>query len=96
MIAARITGWVLIALALLMASGDVVLALGNGQHAGLVAGEIWTLVAGRAPDAAAPAASFGAMLLALPAWAAIGPVGIVMVAAFRPRRSRKLKYRRYN
>ena len=94
LIAGRITGWALIALALLMASGDAVLALGTGEHAGIVAGDLWMLVAGKAPESANRTASLGATLLAWPAWAAIGPLGIILVAACRPRRHKKLRYRR--
>jgi len=91
-VAGRIAGWVLIALALLMASGDAVLAFGSGDHVGIVAGDLWILVAGRAPQAGT-AASLGAMLMAWPAWAAIGPVGVLLVAACRPHR-RRVRYRR--
>lgn len=84
----------MIALALLMASGDAVLAFGTGDHTGIVAGTLWTLVTGHRPDMAATA-SFGAMLLAWPAWAAIGPVGLALVVACRPRR-RRFRYRRSN
>ena len=94
LIAGRILGWILILVALLMASGDAVLALGTGAHAGIVAGDLWMLVAGHAPEASAPSTTFGATILAWPAWAAIGPVGIIMVAALRPRRSRKLRFRK--
>ena len=90
----RIAGWILIALALLMASGDAVLALGTADHASIDAGVLWTLVAGRAPDGITPA-SFGAMLLAWPAWATIGPVGLALVAACRPRR-RRFRSRRFD
>ena len=87
----RIAGWTLVAIALLMASGDAVLALGSGEHAGIAAGDLWMLFAGRAPESGA-AASFAAMLMAWPAWATIGPVGIALVAACRPRR-RRFRYR---
>jgi len=92
MVAGRIAGWLLIALALLMASGDAVLALGSSEHVGIVTGDLWMLVAGHAPPVGA-AASLGAMLLAWPAWAAIGPVGVLLVAACRPHR-RRVRYRR--
>jgi len=93
LIAGRIAGWLLIVSALLMASGDAVLALGSGEHIGIVAGDLWMLLAGHAPQMGT-AASFGAMFMAWPAWAAIGPMGIALVAACRPRRSRRLRYRR--
>jgi hypothetical protein len=94
LIAGRITGWALIVLALLMASGDAVLALGTGEHAGIVAGDLWMLVAGRAPETSTASTSLGATLLSWPAWVAIGPIGMILIAACRPRRPRRLRYRR--
>jgi hypothetical protein len=92
-VAGRIAGWLLIALAVLLASGDAVLAFGTGDHQGIVAGTIWTLITGRLPEVAANA-SLGAMLMAWPAWVAIGPVGLMLVVACRPRRHRRFRYRR--
>jgi hypothetical protein len=94
LVAGRIIGWMMIALALLMASGDAVLAFGTGDHGGIVAGTLWTLVTGHSPDTTSTA-SFGAMLLAWPAWAAIGPVGLSLVVACRPRR-RRFRHRRFD
>src|SRR5579871_2055018 len=87
LVAGRIAGWGLIAVAVLLASGDAVLALGTGEHGGIVAGTIWTLITGQPPELAANA-SLGTMLMAWPAWAAIGPVGLMLVVACRPRRHR--------
>jgi hypothetical protein len=92
-VAGRIAGWLLIALAVLLASGDAVLAFGTGDHQGIVAGTLWTLITGRLPEVAANA-SLGAMLMAWPAWVAIGPVGLMLVVACRPRRHRRFRYRR--
>jgi len=95
LIAGRITGWTLIVLALLMASGDAVLALGTSDHVGIVASDLWMLVAGHAPEPnATTTTSFGARMLAWPAWLAILPIGIILVATCRPRRSRRLRFRR--
>ena len=94
LVAGRIIGWTLIGLSLLLASGDAVLAVGTSEHSGIVAGTLWTLVTGKAPESAAPAETFTTMLLAWPAWAAIGPIGIVLVATCRPRRPRRLRFRR--
>jgi NADPH-dependent ferric siderophore reductase len=92
LVAGRIFGWTLIALALLMASGDAVLALGPGEHLGIDAGTLWMLVAGRMPDEAT-VPSFGAMLMNWPAWTAIGPFGVLLLLACRSRR-RRFRYRR--
>jgi hypothetical protein len=94
-VAGRIAGWFLIAFAVLLASVDAVLAFGTGDHQGIVAGTLWTLITGRLPEVAANA-SLGAMLMAWPAWAAIGPVGMMLVVACRPRRHRRFRYRRHD
>ena len=94
-VAGRIAGWVFIALAVLLASGDAVLAFGTREHGGIVAGTLWTLITGRLPEVAANA-SLGAMLMAWPAWAAVGPVGLMLVVACRPRRQRRFRYRRHD
>ena len=94
LIAGRVIGWTLIVLSLLMASGDAVLALGTTEHSGIVAGTLWTLVTGKAPEPTTTTESLASMLLAWPAWAAIGPVGIMLVAMCRSRRPRRLRFRR--
>ncbi|PKU22736.1 hypothetical protein [Telmatospirillum siberiense] len=84
----RLFGWGLLGLALLMASGDVVLALGPGDHAGLLTRDVWVLLAGHAPQADAPPSSFGHLLMACPAWAAVAPLGGILLWACRSRRRR--------
>ncbi|MGC2856809.1 hypothetical protein ACM64Y_15160 [Novispirillum sp. DQ9] len=92
----RLLGWVFIGLAILTASADAVVALGNSNHDSLATGEVWTLIAGRAPhfgDAAATGlwatlADTAAWVMDLPAWVVIGPLGALLVAAFRRRQHR--------
>ena len=95
LVAGRVAGWVLIALAVLLASGDAVLAFGTGEHGGIVAGTLWTLITGHAPEVKATA-TIGSILMAWPAWVAIGPVGLMLVVACRPRRHRRFRYRRHD
>jgi hypothetical protein len=77
----RLVGWSLVAVALLMASADVVLAFVPGDHAGIAARDIYVLVAGKA----VPPVS---TVLAWPVWAFLGPLGMVVLWACRRRRRR--------
>lgn len=93
----RFLGWMFIGLAILTASADAVMALGAGSHESLAAGEVWTLIAGRAPDfeTAAPGLPgilglVGDHIMSLPAWVVMGPLGMALVAAFRRRARRNL------
>jgi hypothetical protein len=81
MVFGRLVGWALVGLALLMASGDAVLALGPGDHIGIAARDIYVLLAGKALQ---PAVA----LMKWPAWAFIGPAGVALLWTCRPRRRR--------
>lgn len=89
----RVLGWVFMGLAILIASADVVMALGSANYDSLATGEVWTLIAGRSPDFGADAAAgglerLGAWVMDLPAWVVMGPLGLLMVTVFRRRRFR--------
>ncbi|MFA7430303.1 MAG: hypothetical protein WCZ23_09130 [Rhodospirillaceae bacterium] len=93
----RVVGWVFIGLAILIASADVVMALGNSDYDSLAAGEVWILLAGKSPAFMEGAAAgvldhLGAWIMDLPAWIVMGPLGIVLATVFRrrPRRHRPL------
>lgn len=95
MVVGRLCGWLLAGFAILMASADVVLALGPGEHAGIATGDVWTLLAGQPPvagqsSAGASLATLGVAMMAAPAWAIIGPVGVALawLCRHRPRRHR--------
>jgi hypothetical protein len=88
MILGRLVGWGLLGLALLMASGDVVLALGPGDHLGLMTRDVWVLLAGRAWEADNLSSSLGNMLMAWPAWTLLAPTGLIILWSCRPRRRR--------
>ncbi|HVI53150.1 MAG TPA: hypothetical protein VM661_18220 [Candidatus Sulfotelmatobacter sp.] len=83
----RVVGWAFLVLAMLMASGDAVLAFAPGEHARLMTADIWLLVSGRVPRFE-DLPSLTALLLALPAWLVAAPVGGVLLWACRPRRRR--------
>ena len=84
----RLVGWGLLGLALLLASGDAVLALGPGDHLGLVTGDVWVLLAGRSLQPDGLPASLGSVLMAWPAWTLLAPLGGMLLWACRPRRRR--------
>lgn len=95
----RLLGWMFIGLAILTASADAVMALGADNHESLAAGEVWTLIAGRAPDfGAATAGPFGMLglvgdhIMTLPTWLVMGPMGAALLVAFR-RRARRTMFR---
>ena len=84
----RLVGWGLLGLAFLMASGDAVLALGPGDHLGLMTGDVWVLLAGKALQPNLLPSSLGSMLMAWPAWALLAPLGLATLWTCRPRRRR--------
>jgi hypothetical protein len=84
----RLVGWGLLGLALLMASGDAVLAFGPGDHLGLVTRDVWVLLAGRTWQTDNLPSSLGNVLMAWPAWALLAPVGGMLLWTCRPRRRR--------
>ena len=88
MLFGRLLGWALVGLAILMASGDAVMAVDPGDHTGLVTGDVFMLLAGRALPSANFSPTVGTILNAWPAWALIAPMGIALLLACRPRRRR--------
>lgn len=90
MLLGRIVGWLLVVVAVLMASAEAVLALETGTYSGLIAGDLWTLVAGRAPPEAETASTWwefaAGRAMDSPAWVLIGLSGAVVMYACRARR----------
>lgn len=88
----RLIGWVFVLVAILMASGEAVMALGTGTYDGLATGEMWTLLAGARPvEGVQPgdlAGTLAALLMELPAWLAVGLIGTTLVVTCRKRRHR--------
>jgi len=93
MLVGRLTGWLFLGISLLMASGDAVLALGPGEHIGIVTRDVWLLLAGRAWEPATP--SFASLLMTWPAWTVIAPLGLLLLWSCRHRRRRAGRSRRY-
>jgi hypothetical protein len=89
----RVVGWVFIGLAMLVASADAVMALGNTDYDSLAAGEVWVLLAGKSPAFLEGAAAgvldrAGAWIMDLPAWVVMGPLGMALATLFRRRTHR--------
>jgi hypothetical protein len=94
MLMGRFVGWLFLGVSLLMASGDAVLALGPGEHLGIVTGDVWLLLAGRAWDPSH--ASLASFLMAWPAWTLVAPLGILLLWSCRQRPRRHARIRRFN
>jgi hypothetical protein len=95
----RAAGWMLVVMAILMASAEAVMALGTGAYTGLATVDVWTLLVGQTPDFAAQTgsmeilAALGASIMALPAWFAFGACGIFLLHVCRRRRQRRRVFR---
>ena len=95
----RVMGWLLIGLAVIMASADAVLALGPAEYAGIITADVVTLIAGHTPDTSDAGRSvfstLTATLLDMPAWIAVGLMGLSLSVACRQRqRQRRFVFRR--
>ena len=89
MVFGRVIGWLLIGVAVIMASADAVLALGPVEYAGIITADVVTLLAGHSPDTteigSSTVDSIQAMILDLPAWIAVGLMGIGLSVVCRKR-----------
>ena len=95
----RIVGWGMIAVALLMASGEAVMALGTGTYHGLATSDVWALLWGQTPQvdqSNVPGDMWllaMAIFMAMPAWAVVGPIGVVVAHLCRRRPPRGRLFR---
>ena len=46
----RAFGWTMVLAAILMASGEAIMALGSGSYQGLATADVWALLWGQTPD----------------------------------------------
>ena len=87
----RMFGWIMVAAALIMASGEAVMALGAANYSGLATSDVWALLWGQSPEFLHGNITdniwrfLAALLMAMPAWAVLGPIGVVLVHICRPR-----------
>jgi hypothetical protein len=99
MILGRTAGWMLVILAIVMASAEAVMALGTGAYNGLATADIWTLLGGQSPSFTAETtstqalASVGTVIMQMPAWIVFGGMGTLLVHGFRKRRNRRRIFR---
>ena len=95
MVFGRLFGWVLIGVAVLMASAEAVMALGPADYTGIMTSEVLTLLTGGEPDPgrASTFARLEAMVLSLPAWVAVAGMGTALLVACR-KRQRRFRFRR--
>ena len=96
MLLGRIVGWFLIAVTVVMASGDAVLALGPADYAGILTADVITLLVGAAPEPAPEPSLFAALeavIMDLPAWVVVGMAGTALLVASR-KRNKRFRFRR--
>ncbi len=94
MVFGRTIGWVMVIVAILIASAEAVMALGASGHPGLATSDIVTLLTGQSPTFSAAMwpelfSALGAGIMAMPAWLVMGAVGFSFVHIFRARRMRR-------
>jgi len=89
----------MVCIAIVMASGEAVMAIGTGTYNGLATAEIWALLWGQTPhvlggnltgDIWLVAAT---LLMSLPAWAILCPIGVVLAHICRRRPPRRRSFR---
>lgn len=96
MLLGRIVGWFLIAVTVVMASGDAVLALGPADYAGILTADVITLLVGAAPEPTPEPSLFAALeavIMDLPAWVVVGMAGTALLVASR-KRNKRFRFRR--
>ena len=95
MIVGRTLGWFLVILAIVMASGEAVMALGRGAYNGLVTEDVWVLLVGQSPqfvnlsDSNRLLTAAGVGIMQMPAWVVIGVLGFIFAHLCRKRRDRR-------
>ncbi|MGE5505829.1 MAG: hypothetical protein ACM31L_15525 [Actinomycetota bacterium] len=92
----RLVGWLLLVVAVIMASADAVLALGPMEYAGIVTADVVTLLSGRAPEVDggfSAVDAIGSAVLALPAWSVVGATGLALLMGFRKRPRKRFVFR---
>lgn len=82
MLLGRLLGWIFVGVALLIGSGDVVMAFGFGDMPALATGDLWVMLGSAAPVHSTVAS----LLLAIPAWLVTGAVGLSLLLLCRERR----------
>lgn len=91
----RVSGWIFMILAILMASAEAVMALGMGAYDSLATVDLWTLLVGQSPTFSVASESvemlalLGTGIMQMPAWLVLGAIGFVLTHVCRKRRARR-------
>ena len=91
----RVSGWILMILAILMASAEAVMALGLGAYDSLATVDLWTLLFGQSPtfnvanESVEMLALVGGGVMQMPAWVVLGIAGFVLTHVCHKRRARR-------
>jgi hypothetical protein len=98
MIFGRFIGWLLVAAALVVASGEAIAALGTGTRDYIATRDLWALLLGKIPEIAdsAPFKELALQIMQWPAWVAAGAIGLFLLLLCRPRTRRSRGYRFHN
>ena len=94
MLFGRTIGWLMVTLAIIIASAEAVMALGASGHAGLATSDLVTLLTGQSPQFSAARwpeifSALGQGIMAMPAWLVIGVIGLALAHTFRYRHIRR-------
>lgn len=81
----RMTGWLLLLIAVLAASAEAVVAVGTGEYVGIATSDVITIITGVTPEIAD---SVAGKIMLWPAWVMIGSFGLLLTTLCR-----KKKYR---
>ncbi len=82
----RLLGWAFLLLAALTASAESVAALNTGEYIGLATSDVLTIITGISPQTAD---TFAGRLLLWPAWVVVAVIGLTLIIACRPKKTRK-------
>lgn len=96
MLFGRLLGWVLVGMAVIMASADAVMALGPAEYAGIITADVFTLLTGGEPEfgeGVSLLASVEEALLDTPAWVVMGALGTALLVGCR-KRTKRYRFRR--
>jgi hypothetical protein len=96
MLFGRLFGWVLIALTVIMASADAVMALGPAEYAGIITADVITLLTGGEPalgDTRSLLSMLENLILDTPAWVVTGFIATALLVACR-KRHKRYRFRR--
>lgn len=93
MLMGRVVGWLMIGVAVLMASADAVMALGPNDYDSIRTADVITLLTGDVMSGGGGWSQAMRGLMALPAWMVVGAGGLSAVLVCR-KRQRRFRFRK--